>query len=85
MSIAPKLALPINDLDNILHGLDFPLLEQRLATLLADPSADVVNCDVATVTVDVDRSFAPLHRSLAVNTLHGFTSIYRPFTMLLIV
>ena len=72
-------ALLVHDLGNVLNGLDFLLLEQRLPTLLADPGGDVVNGDVATVTVDVDRSPAPFHRSLAVNAFHSFfLSCYWP-------
>ena len=65
-------ALFVYGLDDVLNGLDLLLLEQGFAALFADPGRDVVDGDVAAITVDVDRSFAPLHGSLAVDAFHGF-------------
>jgi hypothetical protein len=64
-------ALFVYGFDDVLDGLDLLLLEQRLAALLADPGRDVVDGDMAAVAVNVDRSFAPLHGSLAVNAFHS--------------
>ena len=70
-----KATLLIYGLDDILNRLDFLLLEQRLATLFADPSRDVIYSDMAAVAVDVDRSLTPRHRSLAVNAPRHHVSI----------
>jgi hypothetical protein len=56
----------------VLDGVDFLLLEIRLATLLANPGWDGIQRKVATFAVNVQRRCGPPHFALTMDALHRF-------------